>query len=89
MTKRKAKNGDAPVTQKDQSLLAGEMSRRFDTVDARFDAVDNRLDAMQADLTSLRNGQEAILGVMTSIDLQLRELKTLPVRVERLERSRR
>lgn len=103
MPKRKAKNGDAPVTQHDLSLLAGEMTRRFNLIDKRFSAVDdrfesvddrfnsidNRLDDMQADLTGLRRGQEAILGVMSSIDLQLRELKSLPIRVARLEHSRR
>ena len=72
MARSKKRNGNTVATQHDLSLLAGEMVRRFDTVEER--------------LGSLERGQAAILNVVTSIDQQLRELKTLPDRVRRLER---
>jgi hypothetical protein len=93
MPKPKKKNGTAVATQHDLSLLAGEMTRRFDEVDSRFEdiesrftKIDSRFDNIEKRLGGLERGQSAILEVVTSIDVQLRELKTLPDRVRRLER---
>ena len=76
------RNGDTPATHADLALLAGEMA-------LRFDGVNSELKEIRGDIARLQRGQEAILNVVTSIDEQLRELKSLPARVERLERSRR
>lgn len=87
---------NAGATLGDLGTLAGEMSLRFDGVHAELkemrDEMQNIRGEMQeirTDISGLQRGQEAILNVITSIDENLRELKTLPVRVERLERSHR
>ena len=76
------KNGDTPATHADLALLAGEMA-------LRFDGVHSEVWEIRGDIARLQRGQEAILKIVSSIDVQLRELKTLPARVERLEHSRR
>lgn len=83
------KNGAAPVTHAELSSLAGEMTTRFNFMDVQFQEVRDELQEVRNDLGGLQRGLESVLNVVTSIDEQLRELKTLPARVERLERSRR
>jgi archaellum component FlaC len=86
MPRAKKKNGDTPATQHDLSVLAGEMSMRFDRVDERMDSFEIRMDKSEQRMDRLEKGLAAILEVLSSIDIQLRELKTLPDRVRRLER---
>lgn len=100
MPRAKKKNGNTPATQHDLSVLAGEVSLRFDSVDERMDRFEHRMDKFEQRMDKLEvrmekfeirmdrleKGLSAILDVLTSIDVQLRELKTLPDRVRRLER---
>jgi hypothetical protein len=89
MEQGSAQNGDTPVTEADFALLAGEIARRFDDVIGELQSVYVKMREMHSDIARLQRGMESVLNVVTSIDEHLRELKTLPVRVERLEKARR
>ena len=77
-------NGNTPATQEDLSHLAGEMTRRFDENEYRFNALEQRFDNLEKRLDSQFSN---VFKLLESIDESLRELKTLPQRVDRLERS--
>lgn len=80
---------NSPATLGDVDTVVGEMTTRFNAMDARFDEMREEFQEIRSDIGRLQRGLEAVLSVVTSIDEQLRVLKTLPARVERLERSRR
>ena len=61
-------------------VLAQATNKTFEYVEKRFDAVENRLD-------SLDEWQRASLTVVQGIDEQLREYKSHPARIDRLERA--
>ena len=88
MTAELDKDDNSPATNTDLALLAGEMALRFDGVYSELRAIRSDMQELRTDISSLQRGQEAILKIVSSIDMQLRELKTLPARVEHLERSR-
>ena len=54
-----------------------------------LDGLRDDIQQVRNDMSGLQRGLQAVLDVVNSIDAQLQELKTLPVRVERLDRSRR
>lgn len=80
-------NGDEPATQHDLSLLSSQMTTRLDRLEGKFDKLGMGQKELKEDVTSLKRSQEAILNVVQSIDTQLREHKTHPARIRRLERS--
>lgn len=49
-----------------------------------FNRVDDRFDELREEM---HQGFERILNILQNIDRDLKELKTLPARVERLERA--
>lgn len=98
MTNKKRKtvptNGDAPATQHDLSILAGEMTHRFEKVDERFEGIERRLDTMDERLVNVEdrlvNVERQVGNVLTlvqSIDGQLKEWRDIPAKVERLHQT--
>ncbi len=86
MPKTKKINGDRPVTQDDLSVLAGEMTRRFDSMQSDIASLKTDVTALKTDVASLKSGQQAILNVVQDIDQQLKEWKHIPKKVERLHK---
>jgi chromosome segregation ATPase len=60
---------------------------RLDSVDERLSRVDQRLNGVDERLERLERGQEAMLGILNENNQLLGEIRRLPQRVERLERS--
>ena len=85
-TQPKKPNGDEPATQHDLSVLAGEMTRRFDSMQTDIAGLKTDVATLKTDVTSLKSGQQAILNVVQSIDQQLEEWKHIPKKVERLHK---
>jgi septal ring factor EnvC (AmiA/AmiB activator) len=90
----KTPNNDPPATQADLSLLAGEMTRRFD--DAQHDVAQVRdevkhirqsVETVNTRIHRLEQGQQTLLEVVQSIDERLKQSRRLPERVARLERT--
>ena len=69
---KKPINGDQPATQADLSILAGEMTTRFDLIDTR--------------LERMESSQNATLELVKGIDQQLKEWQHIPAKVERLHK---
>lgn len=57
-----------------------QVDRRFEKIDQRFEQVDNRFEQVDRRL-------EQILTIVSSIDANMKELRTLPARVEYLEQK--
>lgn len=70
-------NGNQPATQHDLSLLAGQLTHRIDRVEEK----------LSEEITSLRQVVNAMFKVVKSIDGQLKELRDIPERVNRLEQD--
>lgn len=80
----------AAITAKQFSIVDARfkiVDERFNKVDERFNKVDERLDKVDGRLGRLEHGQEAVLNILNENNQLLKELRGLPQRVERLERS--
>lgn len=64
-----------------------KVDERFKKIDKRFNKVDDRLDQVDGRLGRLEHGQEAVLNILNENNQLLKELRGLPQRVERLERT--
>jgi hypothetical protein len=84
VAQKKKINGDGAVTQEDLALLGGQLTTQLNEfkhdVNSGFSKLNKRVDRVES-------GMKEILQVVKSIDVQLKEHKTLPARVARLERS--
>ena len=87
MKEARPQNEDSPATQSDLSTVAGEMTRRFDDVERRFTSSELRFDRLDERLDGLESQIGNVLKIVESIDATLRDMKTVPARVDRLERS--
>lgn len=81
---RPATKGDV---QKSQEELAGMMANSFQNGTDDIKALDQRIDTFDQRMERFESSQAAILNVVQSIDRQLQDYKTLPQRVQRLERT--
>jgi len=87
-------NNSQHATTNDIEELAAITAKQFNVVDERFNKVDERLkkidkrfNKVDGHLGRLERGQEAVLNVLNENNQLLREIRHLPQRVERLERS--
>ena len=80
--------GDAnePATKSELEDLAHATARGFAAVDKRFEEVDKRFDRIEATMAT-KDQLANVLEIVKSIDQQLKEHKTHPDRIKRLERS--
>lgn len=74
-------NGDQPASQHDLELWGGQLMTHIIAVGERVDKVESQLDRME-------ETQDKILDAVHEIKAALKGAKSLPARVERLERDR-
>lgn len=85
-----ARSVERLATRDDLAAVAGRIDRldgRMDGFDGRMDGLDERMGGFDERLGRLERGQSDILKVMQAIDEQLKEHRTHPARIARLERS--
>jgi peptidoglycan hydrolase CwlO-like protein len=75
------------AVQEDVDKLAQATGKTFQRVEADIAELKGDVKSLKADVQSLKSGQAAILNVVEGIDAQLKEHRTHPARIKRLERS--
>lgn len=81
----------SPVTHDQFDAAMTAIKTDFDRVDEHFKEVDQRFDRLEEKMDKkfeqVDRRFEQVLTILTSIDANMKELRTLPARVERLERA--
>lgn len=87
--KRKATidNNNRPATKSDIDELAQITANNFDRIDNRMSSYEQDVDKIRQDLKHIRGSQEAMLVVLEENNQLLKEVRRLPDRIGRLERS--
>lgn len=80
---------DAAMTaiKQDFDRLENKVDQGFEEVNERFEQVDKRFEQIDQRFEQVDRRFEQVLTILTSIDANMKELRGLPARVERLERA--
>lgn len=84
MAQKRKINGNKLATQEDLALLGGQLTSRIDSAEGQLKDLSSKVNAGFAKMERKMNG---ILKIITSIEDLLKEHKTHPARIARIERT--
>ena len=76
MSKRKQINGDEPATQRDLSLLGGNLTTKLDGIKGQLSSVNSRLDSMDGRLDGVDSRLDRLDSRLEGVDSRLDSLES-------------